>query len=212
MAVRWYRLAYTKPYVLLKSGIWRNNPVISYALGICSALAVTNRLENGIAMGLSVTFVVMVASLTTSTIREYIPLRLRMITYMVVISTFVIAVNRLLEGIFPEISRSLGPYVPLIITNCLIMGRCEAFALKNSPRFSAVDALSHGMGYTFVLLILSSIREVLAFGTLLNIRVLGEAWTNWMVMAMAPGGFFVLAVIIMAVRAIQGAETEDAGT
>jgi len=204
MASNWYRLAYTKPYVLLKDGIWRKNSVISSALGICSALAVTNRLENGIAMGLSVIFVVMVASITTSAIREYIPLRLRMITFMVIISTFVITIDLFFQVYYAGISRALGPYLPLIITNCLIMGRCEAFAFKNPPSFSLVDALSHGLGYTFTLLVLSAVREVLAFGTLLNISVVGEAWTNWNVMAMAPGGFFLLAIIVMIVRTIQG--------
>jgi len=209
MAIKWYRLIYTKPYVLLKDGIWRKNTVVSSALGICSSLAVTNRLENGIAMGLAVTFVVMVASLATSLIRDYIPLRLRMITYMIIISTFVIAVDTFFKGFFPEISRALGPYVPLIITNCLIMGRCESFALKNLPKFSLIDAFSHGLGYTFTLLVLSAIREVLAFGSLLNMRIMGEAWTNWMVMAMAPGGFFLLAIIVMVVRTMQGEKMEE---
>ncbi|MDW7728713.1 MAG: Rnf-Nqr domain containing protein [Dethiobacteria bacterium] len=210
MASRWYRLYYTKPFVLIKDGIWRKNSVASSTLGICSALAVTNRLENGIAMGLAVMFVVMVASLSTAVIREYIPLRLRMITYMIIISTFVISVDMFFKGFFPDISRALGPYVPLIITNCIIMGRCEAFALKNPVGFSLTDAFAHGLGYTFILLILSAVREVLAFGTLLNINVTGEAWTNWMVMAMAPGGFFLLAVIVWIVRSLQG-EVEEAG-
>lgn len=211
MASQWHRLAYTRPYVLLKDGIWRNNSVTSSALGICSALAVTNRLENGIAMGLSVTFVVMVASLFTSAVRDYIPLRLRIITYMVIISTFVIAVDTFFKGFFPDISRALGPYLPLIITNCLIMGRCEAFAFKNPTRFSLIDAFSHGLGYTTILLVLSAIRELLAFGTLLNISVVGATWTNWNVMAMAPGGFFLLAIIVMIVRTMQG-EIEEEGT
>ncbi len=210
MASKWHRLTYTKPYVLFKNGIWKNNSVISSALGICSALAVTNLLVNGIAMGLAVIFVVMVASLATSVIRDYIPLRLRMIAYMVIISTFVIVVDTFLGVYFPDISRSLGPYVPLIITNCLIMGRCESFALKNPPSFSLMDAFSNGLGYTFTLLVLSSIREVLAFGTLLNISVVGETWTSWDVMAMAPGGFFLLAIIVMIVRTMQGERTEEA--
>lgn len=211
MASKWHRLIYTKPYVLFKNGIWRNNSVISSALGICSALAVTNMLVNGIAMGMAVIFVVMVASLTTSVIRDYIPLRLRMIVYMVIISTFVIVVDTFLGVYFPEISRSLGPYVPLIITNCMIMGRCESFALKNPPNFSLMDALSNGLGYTFTLLVLSSIREILAFGTILNISVVGDTWTNWDVMAMAPGGFFLLAIIVLIVRTLQGERPEEAG-
>ncbi len=210
MGSQWHRLTYTKPFVLLKDGIWRKNSVVGSSLGICSALAVTNRLENGIAMGLAVTFVVMVASFVTSLIRDYIPLRLRMIAYMVIISTFVIAVDIFFKGFFPDISRSLGPYLPLIITNCLIMGRCESFALKSAPGFSLVDAFSHGLGYTFTLLVLSAVREVLAFGTLLNVSVVGAAWTNWMVMAMAPGGFFLPAIIVWVVRSMQN-EIDEAG-
>lgn len=209
---KWYRLSYTKPYVIAKAGLWRENSVVSSTLGICSALAITNSVENGIAMGLGVTFTAMMASLVTSLIREYIPMRLRMITYMVIISTFVISVDLFLRGFFPEISRSLGPYVSLIITNCLIMGRCESFAFKNPPVLAALDGLAHGLGYSFVILILSAIREVLAFGTLLNINVVGAGWTNWVVMAMAPGGFFLLAVIVWAVRTMQPAGLEEDGS
>ncbi|MEW6523612.1 MAG: Rnf-Nqr domain containing protein [Bacillota bacterium] len=208
----WYRLVYTRPYALMKDGVWKKNSVTSATLGICSALAVTNKLENGIAMGLAVTFVVMVACLATSVIRAFIPLRLRMITYMIIISTFVIGVDLFFKGYFPSISRALGPYVALIITNCLIMGRAEAFALKNPVKFSVIDALSHGLGYTFVLLVLSGIREVLAFGTLLNVRVVWAGWTTWMVMAMAPGGFFLLAIIVSVVRTLQGVQADDGPT
>lgn len=206
---QWYRLSYTKPFVLLKKGLWSEHTVISSTLGICSALAITNSVENGIAMGLGVTFTAMMASLVTSLIRDYIPMRLRMITYMVIISTFVIAVDLFFQGFFPGISRSLGPYVSLIITNCLIMGRCEAFAFKNSPGLAALDAFAHGLGYSLVLLVMSAIRELLAFGTLLNIDVLGAGWTNWTVMAMAPGGFFMLAVVVWIVRTLQPGGAEE---
>lgn len=214
---KWYRLSYTKPYVVAKDGLWTEHTVISSTLGICSALAITNSLQNGIAMGLGVTFTAMMASLVTSLIRDYIPLRLRMITYMVIISTFVIAVDLFFQGFFPDISRALGPYVSLIITNCLIMGRCESFAFKNTPGLAALDGFMHGLGYFLVLLVLSAIREVLAFGTLLGFNVVGPGWTNWTVMAMAPGGFFLLAVVVWAVRSMQfegaeegpGAEIEE---
>jgi Na+-transporting NADH:ubiquinone oxidoreductase subunit D len=212
-----FRLIYTKPYALAREGVWRSNPILTAApLGVCSALAVTNRVANGIAMGMAVTFVVIAASMITSAIRDYIPQRIRMVTYMIIISTFVIGVDLFFKGFFPEISRSLGPYVALIITNCIIMGRSEAFASRNRVSFSTLDALSHGLGYTFTLLILSAFREVLAFGTLLNVPVVWAGWTNWVVMAMAPGGFFFLAIIVWIARTLQRevevAEPQKIGT
>ncbi len=203
MVKKLVRLKYTKLYALLHDGIWKNNPILTSALGICSALAVTNRVENGLAMGLAVSFVVMASSFITAIIRDFIPQRVRMVTYVILISTFVVAVDQFFKAFFPSISRSLGPYVALIITNCIIMGRAEAFASKNPAKFSFIDAFSHGMGYTFTLVLLAAAREVLAFGTLLNIRVVGESWTNWVVMAMAPGGFFLLALIVWIGRTLQ---------
>lgn len=205
-----FRLMYTKPYALLREGVWKSNPILTSApLGVCSTLAVTNRVSNGIAMGLGVTFVVIASSIMTAAIRNVIPQKLRMVAYMIIISTFVISVDLLFKGFLPDISKALGPYVALIITNCIVMGRAEAYASKNKVTFSALDGLSHGLGYTLVLVVISSLREVLAFGTFLNIRVVGEAWTNWTVMAMAPGGFFFLALMIWVVRSMQ-AEVEVA--
>lgn len=194
------KLLYTKSYTIIKDGLWRNNPIFSAVLGICSALAVTNRVENGIAMGLGVTFVVIASSISTSLIRDYIPARVRMVTYMILISTFVIAVDQFFKAFFPDISEALGPYVALIITNCIVMGRAEAFASKNPVKFSFLDAVSNGVGYTYSLIAISVVREVLAFGTLLGYRVVSDSWTNWVVMAMAPGGFFLLALFLWVMR------------
>lgn len=202
------RMKYTKWYTISKNGLFKNNPIFVMVLGICSALAVTNRVENAIAMGLGVTFVVMASSLCTSLIRKYIPSKVRMVTYMVIISTFVIAVDLFLQAFFPSISKALGAYVGLIITNCIVMGRAEAFAVKNPPQFTLIDALTNGLGYTYVLIVVASIREILAFGTFLNMQVMPETWTNWVVMAMAPGGFFVLGVYIWIMRLITGTSEE----
>lgn len=141
-------------------------------LGICSALAVTNKVENAIAMGLGV--------------------------------TFVIAVDLFLQAFFPSISKALGAYVGLIITNCIVMGRAEAFAVKNPVKFTLIDAFMNGMGYTYVLVLVSVVREILAFGTVLNMQVMPDGWVNWVVMAMAPGGFFVLGVLIWIMRQLTG--------
>ena len=124
------RMKYTKWYNIMKDGLSRNNPIVIAVLGICSSLAVTNKVENAIAMGLGVTFVVMASSATISLIRKLIPAKVRMVTYMVVISAFVISVQLFLEAYFPTIAKALGAYVGLIITNCIVMGRAEAFAVK----------------------------------------------------------------------------------
>ncbi len=198
--MKWIRITYTKWYNILKDGISKNNPIVVAVLGICSALAVTNRVENAIAMGLGVTFVVMASSMIISLIRSFIPAKVRMVTYMVVISTFVILFQMFLEAYFPVIAKSLGAYVGLIITNCIVMGRAEAFAVKNPVRYSLIDGFASGMGYMLVLILVASVREVLAFGTFLNMNVTPANWVNWTVMAMAPGGFFVLGLFIWGIR------------
>lgn len=198
--MKWIRIKYTKWYNILKDGISKNNPIVVAVLGICSALAVTNRVENAIAMGLGVTFVVMASSLLISMIRNFIPSKVRMVTYMVVISTFVILFQMFLEAYFPSIAKALGAYVGLIITNCIVMGRAEAFAVKNPVKYSIIDGFASGMGYMLVLVLVASVREVLAFGTFLNMNVTPDTWVNWTVMAMAPGGFFVLGLFIWGIR------------
>ncbi len=198
--MKWIRLKYTKTYNILRDGISINNPIAIAVLGICSALAVTNSVENAIAMGLGVTFVVMASSLVISLLRNFIPSKVRMITYMVVISSFVIVVQFFLQAYFPTIAESLGAYVGLIITNCIVMGRAEAFAVKNPVKYSIVDGFASGMGYTFVLVVTAAIREILAFGTLLNMQIMPVTWVNWVVMAMAPGGFFILGMFIWGIR------------
>ena len=198
--MRWIRIKYTKWFNISKDGLTQNNPIVVAVLGICSALAVTNRVENAVAMGFGVTFVIIASSLVISMIRKIIPSRVRMVTYMVVISTFVIVVQLFLEAFFPLIATALGAYVGLIITNCIVMGRAEAFAVKNPMRYTFFDGLANGLGYTYVLVMVALVREVLAFGTIWNVRVMPEGFVNWTVMALAPGGFFVLAIFIWIIR------------
>jgi Na+-transporting NADH:ubiquinone oxidoreductase subunit D len=194
------RLKYTKWYNISKDGLQKNNPIVIAVLGICSALAVTNRVDNAIAMGLGVTFVIMASSMTISLMRNFIPSKLRMVTYMVVISSFVIMVQMFLQAYFPLIAKALGAYVGLIITNCIVMGRAEAFAVKNPVRYSLIDGLASGFGYMYVLVSVAIVRELLAFGTILDVRIMPDSFTNWVVMAMAPGGFFVLGLFIWLFR------------
>ncbi len=194
------RLKYTKWFNISRDGISKNNPILIGVLGICSALAITNRVDNAIAMGIGVTFVIIASSLVVSLIRDFIPSRVRMVTYMVIISTFVISVQMFMEGFFPQIAEELGAYVGLIITNCIVMGRAEAFASKNPIKYTFVDGLANGLGYLFVLVSIAVVREALAFGTILDMRVMPNGWVNWTVMAIAPGGFFILGLYIWFMR------------
>jgi len=204
------RMRYTKWYQLFSKGIFKDNPIYAMALGICSALAVTNRVENAIGMGVGVTLVLIASSASTSIIRKVIPSRVRMVTYMVLISTFVIAFQMFLQAFFFDLSKQLGAYTGLIITNCIVMGRSEAFAVKNPVHFSILDALANGLGYSFTLIVLSVVREILAFGTLLGYNVVGDGWVNWTVMAMAPGAFFVMALYMWIMRTIAKLDQEGA--
>ena len=196
------RIKYKKWYNILKDGIATNNPIAIAVLGICSALAVSNRVENALAMGIGVTFVVMASSAAVSLFRNFIPGKVRMVTYMVIISTFVIIFQLVLQAYFPTIADSLDAYVGLIITNCIVMGRAEAFAVKNPVKYSLIDGFASGLGYMFVLVAVASVREILAFGTFLNMNVVGPNWVNWVAMTMAPGGFFVIALMIWGIRVL----------
>jgi Na+-transporting NADH:ubiquinone oxidoreductase subunit D len=196
----------SKSLTTIMDGIWRDHPIFSMLLGICSALAVSNRVENAIAMGAGVTFVLIGTAVLISLLRSFIPQRIRMITYMITIASFVIIVDRVLKAYYPAISASIGPYVGLIITNCIIMGRCEAFFVQNTFGQSLLDSLANGFGYTYTLVIIAIVREFLGFGTILNFQVMPDHWTRWVVMAMAPGAFFVLSIFIWITRTLAGKE------
>ncbi len=173
-----------------ENSVWRQ------ILGICSALAVTNLMMNSLVMGLGVIFTLALSGFTISLIRNYIPKRIRMMVQTLIIASYVIIVDLFLKAFYPEISRALGPYVGLIITNCIIMGRAEAFAGKNSPFDSMIDGIGAGVGYTIVLLVIAFVREIFGFGTLFGFQVMGDWWTKWSIMVMAPSAFFMLAILI----------------
>jgi Na+-transporting NADH:ubiquinone oxidoreductase subunit D len=195
------RLNYTKGFNVLKKGFWLENQVAIAVLGICSSLAITNKVENAIAMGLGVTFVVMASSALIAMIRRFIPSQVRMVTYMVIISTFTIIVQMFLQAYFFDLASQLGAYVGLIITNCIVMGRAEAFAVKNPVRYALVDGFASGMGYMIVLIAASTIREFLAFGSFLNMPLVNQAtWVPWTIMTLAPGGFFVISLFVWWIR------------
>ncbi len=195
----------SKAIDIVKEDLWKNNPVTVQILGICSTLAVTNIFLNTLLMGLGLTFVTAFSALTISLLRRVIPQRVRMMVQVLVISSFVVIVDLSLKTTVPNISRALGPYVGLIITNCIIMGRLEAFASSNQPGIAFLDGVMSGIGYSWVLLVIAFFRELFGFGTVLGIQVMDplmqtmgvtEGWTSWALMIMAPGGFFVLALFI----------------
>lgn len=175
---------------------FKENAIWKQILGICSALAVTNLMQNSLVMGLGVVFTLALSSFTISLIRNLIPKRVRMMAQTLIIASYVIIVDIFLKAFFPEISKSLGPYVGLIITNCIIMGRAEAFAGKNSPLDSVIDGIGAGFGYMIVLLMISFFRELFGFGSIFGIPVMGNWWQKWSIMVMAPSAFFMLAAII----------------
>jgi Na+-transporting NADH:ubiquinone oxidoreductase subunit D len=185
---------------VVKENVGINNPVFVQILGICSTLAVTNVLKNTVVMCAGLVFVTGLSNLTVSSLRQFIPGRIRMMVETLIIAAYVIIVDVVLKAFIPDISRQLGPYVGLIITNCIIMGRAEAFALSNPPGLSLVDGLTSGLGYSYVLLIIAFLRELLGSGSIWGFRVLGDWWTNWNIMIMAPGAFFMLALFIWVVK------------
>ena len=180
----------------------KDNPVFVQILGICSTLAVTNKLQNTMVMTLGVMFTTALSSWTISLLRNHIPSRIRMMVETMVIATFVIVVDIVLKAFFPDMWKQLGPYVGLIITNCIVMGRVEAFALQNKPSLSLIDGLASGLGYTYVLMAIAFVRELLGTGSLWGYQILGPWWTNWAIMIMPPGGFFMLAIFIWIVKEV----------
>jgi Na+-transporting NADH:ubiquinone oxidoreductase subunit D len=181
---------------ILQNGIWDENPVFRQILGICSALAVTNLLINTLIMGLSLIFVATMSNVTVSLLRKVTPGRIRMMIQVLIIASYVVVVDIVLKAYLPDISKALGPYVGLIITNCIIMGRCEGFARSNPVWPSFVDGIATGCGYALVLLTVAFFRELLGFGTLFGVKVTPAGWTNWTIMVMAPAAFFILGIII----------------
>ena len=175
--------------------LWKDNPVIRQILGICSSLAITSLMINSLVMGIGLMFVTAFSSFTISFLRNMIPRKIRMIVQTLVIATYVIIVDIFLKANFPDISKSLGPYVGLIITNCIIMGRAEAFAQKNKPVISFFDGLFAGLGYALILMIIAFVRELLGFGSVMGVKI-GFEFTRWTIMVMPPAAFFIIAILI----------------
>ncbi len=185
---------------IIKQGLWLENPVLKHTLGICSTLAVTNLLVNTLVMNIGLIFTLTLSCATVSILRNVTPMRIRMMVQTLIISSYVIIFDIVIKAYIPDISEALGPYVGLIITNCIIMGRCEAFARNNPPWPAFLDGLAVGAGFSLVLFAIAVVRELLGFGTLFGFMVMPEGFTPWTIMIMAPGAFFMLGIYVWIVR------------
>ena len=191
----------TLVYETLK-GIWNENPVLASLLGLCPVLGVTNAADNGLMMGLATTFVLLSSSAIVSLIRSLIPKQVRIASYIVIIATFVTIVDRFMAAFDPDMSKALGAFVPLIVVNCLILGRQEAFSSKNHIGRALLDSLGMVLGFTLVLVVLGGIREILGVGTFFGLPVTFGYIKPWMMMVLPPGAFFGLGILIGLVNLI----------
>src|SRR5689334_18824368 len=182
---------------VLTRGLWHENPVLVQTLGLCSALAVTNAVANSLAMGLATMFVLVCSSIIVSMLRKLIAHQIRITTYILIIATFLAIADMALEAIVPDVHKAMGPYIALIITNCIVLGRQEAFASRQPVRLSILDALGNGLGFTIALLLMGIPREVLGNGTFLGVHVMPRGFEPWVVMLLPPGGFFMIGVLLL---------------
>ncbi len=184
-------------------GLWRENPVFVQLLGMCPVLAVSNSAVNALAMGLATTFVLLLSNLLVSSLRHFIPRQVRIATYILIIATFVTVVDYLIQAISLDLHKALGAFISLIVVNCLILGRAEAFASKNGVFRSLLDAMGMGMGFTLGLFALGAVREILGAGSLFGVDLFHDAFEPWVVMILPSGGFFTLAAWLLVFNAIR---------
>ncbi|HEY5656411.1 MAG TPA: electron transport complex subunit E [Myxococcota bacterium] len=184
-------------------GLWRENPVFVQALGMCPVLAVSNTARNALAMGLATCFVLVMSNIVVSSLRRFIPKQVRIATFILVIATFVTVVDYAIQAISLDLHKALGAFISLIVVNCVILGRAEAFASKNSLVRSALDGLGMGLGFSFALLCLGAVREILGNGALFGVQLFHDAFQDWVVMILPSGGFFTLATWLLVFNAVK---------
>ncbi len=194
----------------LREGLLDNNPVLVQLLGMCPTLAVTTSVENAIGMGLAATVVLVFSNLLISLLRKFIPNEIRIASFIVVISGFVTAVELLMRAYFFSLYQSLGLFIPLIVVNCIILARAEAFASKNKPLPSIIDGVGMGLGFTFALCLIASVREILGNGTWLGLKLLPEAFPKMTIFLLPAGAFITLGFIIAAVQKIRNSVADRA--
>lgn len=178
-------------------GIWKENPVFVHVLGMCPMLAVTNSAINAIAMGLATFFVLVGSSTLVSLFKNFIPKQVRISCYIIIIATFVTVADYTLQALIPEVHKELGAFVPLIVVNCMILGRQEAFASKHPVKLAVADALGTAVGFLLALFTLGSVREILGNGSLFGLSLFGPHFEPWVVMLLPPGGFIMLGLILL---------------
>ena len=191
------------PAERLVNGIIKENPTFVLVLGMCPTLAVTTSAINGIGMGLTTTVVLAMSNLMISLLRKFIPDGVRMPAFIVVVASFVTIVQMLLQGFIPSLYSALGIYIPLIVVNCIILGRAESYASKNPPVESIFDGMGMGLGFTMGLTIIGLIREILGAGTFFNIKIFGDWFTPITIFIMAPGAFLVLGFLVAGMNIIR---------
>jgi electron transport complex protein RnfE len=174
-------------------GLWKENPVFVQVLGMCPVLAVSNTALNALAMGLATAFVLVMSNIVVSSLRSFIPKEVRIATYILIIATFVTVVDYVIQAISLDLYKALGAFISLIVVNCLILGRAEAFASKNTVARSIMDGLGMGVGFVFALFCLGAVREILGSGTLFEVQLFHDSFQDWVVMILPSGGFFTLA-------------------
>ncbi|WKK84366.1 electron transport complex subunit E [Marivirga arenosa] len=178
-------------------GLWKENPVFVQVLGMCPVLAVSNTAANAVAMGLATAFVLLMSNVLVSLLRNFIPKQVRIASYILIIATFVTIVDYSIQAISVELHKSLGAFISLIVVNCLILSRAEAFASKNTVGKSIMDALGMGIGFTIALFSLGAVREILGNGSFFGITLFPEGFQDWVIMVLPAGGFFTLAAWLL---------------
>jgi electron transport complex protein RnfE len=189
----------TTPQEDVLRGIWRENPVLVQMLGLCPALAVTNSVANSLAMGLATFFVLCGSSVLVSTFRKVIPTAVRISTYILIIATFVTIADMTLEAVVPTVHKALGAFIALIVVNCMILGRQEAFASKRPVGRALLDAVGSGAGFMIALFLMGTVREVVGSGSFLGMSLFGDAYEPWVVMILPPGGFLTLGFLLLVI-------------
>lgn len=191
------------PIVDLMRGVWKENPVLVQMLGMCPTMAVTNNVANAFAMGMATLFVLLGSEFFVSLLKKYFPNEVRIASYILIIATFVTLAELILEALVPDIHKALGPFIALIVANCLLLGRQESFAAKQPVGRSVLDALGMGAGFTMSLTMMGTIREVLGNGSFLGMRVMPAQFEPWVFFALPPGGFFTLGLLLLAVSIVR---------
>jgi len=195
----------------LIKGIWNENPVFRIALGFCPVLAVSTSIKNGIGMGIAATFVLLCSNIMISMIRKGVPSKIRIPVYIVVIAAFVTIADMVMHAYQPQLHRNLGIFVPLIVVNCIILGRAEAFASKHGVWHSIMDAIGMGIGFTCALIAIGTIRELLGDGKLLGFPLLGNSYEPVILLILAPGGFITMGLMLGGLNLIDARRKRKAG-